>query len=97
MSESEAPEKPDSVPTAWREWQDAPWGRLRYAVAEANLVRDLDAPGEGRPLRVLDLAGGDGGDAVRLAARDTTSPSSTTPPPCSPPRPSGHRRAAWRS
>jgi len=62
------PEKSDSVMTAWREWQEAPWGRLRYAIAEANLVRHLDEPGSG-PLRVLDLAGGDGGDALRLAAR----------------------------
>lgn len=54
--------------TAWQEWQDAPWGRLRYAIAEANLVRHLEGPGEGS-LRVLDLAGGDGGDAMRLAAR----------------------------
>ncbi|GHB57585.1 tRNA 5-carboxymethoxyuridine methyltransferase [Streptomyces cirratus] len=54
--------------TTWQEWQDAPWGRLRYAIAEANLVRHLAELGDG-PLRVLDLAGGDGGDAVRLAAR----------------------------
>ncbi|WP_030724510.1 class I SAM-dependent methyltransferase, partial [Streptomyces sp. NRRL F-2580] len=54
--------------TTWQEWQDAPWGRLRYAIAEANLVRDLDGLGDG-PLRILDLAGGDGGDAMRLAAR----------------------------
>ncbi|MER8044422.1 methyltransferase domain-containing protein [Streptomyces sp. NPDC094032] len=59
-------EKFDTAVPAWREWQDAPWGRLRYAVAEADLARHLD---EERPLRVLDLGGGDGGDAVRLAAR----------------------------
>ena len=52
------------MPT-WREWQDSPWGRLRYAVAEANLARHLPPT----PLRVLDLAGGDGADAIRLAAR----------------------------
>jgi S-adenosylmethionine-dependent methyltransferase len=46
----------------------APWGRLRYAIAEANLARHLDGLGEG-PLRILDLGGGDGGDAIRLAAR----------------------------
>ncbi|WP_433419828.1 class I SAM-dependent methyltransferase [Microtetraspora malaysiensis] len=63
---SAAPRKFD--PTAWQRWQEAPWGRLRYAVAEANLVRHLIELGPG-PLRVLDLAGGDGGDAVRLAAR----------------------------
>lgn len=54
--------------SAWKEWQEAPWGRLRYAIAEANLVRHLHALADG-PLRVLDLAGGDGGDAIRLAAR----------------------------
>ncbi|GAA3507303.1 methyltransferase domain-containing protein [Streptomyces showdoensis] len=59
-------EKFDTAVPAWQEWQDAPWGRLRYAVAEADLGRHLD---EDRPLRVLDLGGGDGGDAVRLAAR----------------------------
>ncbi|MFE7114395.1 class I SAM-dependent methyltransferase, partial [Streptomyces sp. NPDC057654] len=52
----------------WREWQEAPWGRLRYSVAEANLLGRLGGPGA-EPLRILDLAGGDGGDAVRLAAR----------------------------
>lgn len=62
-------EKFDTAMTAWQEWQEAPWGRLRYTVAEANLMRHLDAPDGGRPLRVLDLAGGDGGDALRLAAR----------------------------
>lgn len=54
--------------TAWQAWQDAPWGRLRYSIAEANLVRRLDSLNDG-PLRILDLAGGDGGDAIRLAAR----------------------------
>lgn len=53
---------------AWRQWQQAPWGRLRFTLAEANLLRHLDGLGDG-PLRILDLAGGDGGDAVRLAAR----------------------------
>ncbi|MFJ9564724.1 class I SAM-dependent methyltransferase [Streptomyces fuscichromogenes] len=65
---AEAPEKFDTAMAAWQEWQDAPWGRLRYAIAAANLARHLDDLGEG-PLRILDLAGGDGGDAIRLAAR----------------------------
>lgn len=64
----EAAEKFNTAMTTWREWQDAPWGRLRYSIAEANLLRHLDGLG-GEPLRVLDLAGGDGGDAIRLAAR----------------------------
>ncbi|MCZ4103575.1 methyltransferase domain-containing protein [Streptomyces sp. So13.3] len=64
----EAPEKFDTAMTTWQEWQDAPWGRLRYSIAEANLLRHLDSL-DGGPLRILDLAGGDGGDAIRLAAR----------------------------
>jgi S-adenosylmethionine-dependent methyltransferase len=48
---------------AWRQWQDAPWGRLRYTLAEHNIGRHLD----GRPLRILDVAGGNGVEAVRLA------------------------------
>ncbi|WP_369143274.1 class I SAM-dependent methyltransferase [Streptomyces sp. R44] len=63
------PEKFDSAMATWQEWQDAPWGRLRYTLAEANLVRHLDEGSGGGPLRILDLAGGDGGDALRLAAR----------------------------
>ncbi|WP_093622629.1 class I SAM-dependent methyltransferase [Streptomyces sp. 3213.3] len=61
-------EKFNTAMTTWQEWQDAPWGRLRYSIAEANLLRhvgDMD----GESLRILDLAGGDGGDAIRLAAR----------------------------
>ena len=49
---------------SWREWQEQPWGRLRYRQAEANLARHLGSV----PLRVLDLAGGDGRDAIPLAA-----------------------------
>ncbi|WPO69424.1 class I SAM-dependent methyltransferase [Streptomyces sp. KN37] len=64
---SGATEKSDTAMAKWQEWQDAPWGRLRYAIAEANLLRHLG--GDDPPLRILDLAGGDGGDAVRLAAR----------------------------
>ncbi|WP_081937905.1 class I SAM-dependent methyltransferase [Streptosporangium roseum] len=64
----EAPEKFNAAMTTWQEWQDAPWGRLRYSIAEANLLCHLDGLGGG-PLRILDLAGGDGGDAIRLAAR----------------------------
>jgi S-adenosylmethionine-dependent methyltransferase len=48
---------------AWRQWRDSPWGRLRYTLAAANLARHLGP----EPLRVLDLAGGDGGDAIPLA------------------------------
>lgn len=50
---------------AFQQWQASPWGRLRYTLTEANLLRHLDSA----PQRVLDVAGGNGLDAVRLAAR----------------------------
>jgi S-adenosylmethionine-dependent methyltransferase len=53
---------------AWRQWQDAPWGRLRYTLAEHNLRRHLQDLNAGRPLKILDVAGGNGVEAVRLAA-----------------------------
>lgn len=55
----------DAALTTWQQWQESPWGRLRYTLAEANLARHLGPA----PLRILDLAGADGGDAVRLAAQ----------------------------
>ncbi|MFJ9350935.1 class I SAM-dependent methyltransferase [Streptomyces sp. NPDC101237] len=64
---AETAEKFNTAMSTWQEWQDAPWGRLRYAIAEANLARHLDDL-LGGPLRVLDVAGGNGGDAIRLAA-----------------------------
>lgn len=48
---------------AWQAWQEAPWGRLRYRVAGANLARHLPE----RPCHILDLGGGNGRDAVALA------------------------------
>lgn len=51
----------------WREWQNSPWGRLRYTLAAHNLHRHLTDAGTG-PLRILDLAGADGPEAVPLAA-----------------------------
>ncbi|NLU72765.1 class I SAM-dependent methyltransferase [Streptomyces sp. HNM0575] len=58
----------DAALDSWRVWQESPWGRLRYATAEFNLRRRLEPLGDG-PLRVLDLAGADGGDALRLLRR----------------------------
>jgi S-adenosylmethionine-dependent methyltransferase len=55
----------DSRLEAFQEWQASPWGRLRYSVTEANLLRHLDSS----PQRVLDVAGGNGLEAVRLAAK----------------------------
>lgn len=50
---------------AWKDWQVAPWGRLFYTVARANLDRHLQAPA----LHILDVGGGNGLDAVFLAQR----------------------------
>ncbi|GGK32527.1 class I SAM-dependent methyltransferase [Nocardia camponoti] len=50
--------------TALREWQTTPWGRLRYATAAANLANHLTDTG----LSVLDIGGGNGLDAIELAA-----------------------------
>jgi S-adenosylmethionine-dependent methyltransferase len=58
----------DQALDTWRVWQESPWGRLRYVLAEFNLQRHLAPLGKG-PLRVLDLAGADGGDALRLLRR----------------------------
>ncbi|SES09153.1 hypothetical protein [Actinokineospora terrae] len=54
----------------WREWQDAPWGRLRYALADANSSRHLTDHAT-----VLDLGGGSGLEAARFAT--TTTPTSS--------------------
>lgn len=50
----------------WQAWAEAPWGRIRYAVAEETLRRQVVELGGG-PLRILDVGGGDGRDAVLLA------------------------------
>jgi 2-polyprenyl-3-methyl-5-hydroxy-6-metoxy-1,4-benzoquinol methylase len=52
---------------AWRDWQIAPWGRLRYAVVGA--VLDHYVSQLGPSLRILDVGGGDGTESLRLAAR----------------------------
>jgi len=46
---------------------ETPGGRLRTDLAFANLQEFLPPPTEGVPLRVLDLGGGTGGAAIRLA------------------------------
>lgn len=50
---------------AWREYKEAPWGRIRYAVVAHTLGRVLPVGGSG--LRILDVGGGDGTDALALA------------------------------
>lgn len=51
---------------AWRQNQARPWNRLRYLLVEANLQRVI---GDSAPLRVIDVGGGDGRDALPLALR----------------------------
>ncbi len=58
----------DAKLSVFRENQNAPWGRLRYSLAFANVGRHLD----GRPLQVLDAGGGNGLDAIRFAAEGHT-------------------------
>jgi S-adenosylmethionine-dependent methyltransferase len=55
----------DSALRAWLDWQDAPWGRIRYAVVATNLARHLPS----RPLRIADIGGGTGADAILLAGQ----------------------------
>ena len=53
----------------WNAWCEAPWGRLRFAVVRETLRRQADSLGGSTGgLRVLDVGGGDGRDALALAA-----------------------------
>ncbi|MEV5569984.1 methyltransferase domain-containing protein [Spirillospora sp. NPDC052269] len=56
----------DERADAWDRWREAPWNRLRYRLVAHTLARAADVTG-GLPLRVLDVGGGDGGDALPLA------------------------------
>ena len=56
-------QKFDDGMAAWQAWQDAPWGKLRYRIAQANLEPHLPQP----PAKILDLGGGNGLDAIPLA------------------------------
>ncbi|MGW4325126.1 methyltransferase domain-containing protein [Nocardia sp. NPDC004573] len=49
----------------FQRWQASPWGRLRYTTAAVNLTAHLPAG----PLTILDVGGGNGLDALELAAR----------------------------
>lgn len=52
----------------WQAWCEAPWGRLRFTVVEETLRRQtVELGGDATPLRVLDVGGGDGRDALPLA------------------------------
>jgi S-adenosylmethionine-dependent methyltransferase len=48
----------------WTQEQRAPWSVLKYNLTQANLRRHLSA---GQALRVLDVGGGNGLDAIPLA------------------------------
>ena len=54
----------DSHMSVWKAEQDTPWVRLRYTTAQANLLRHLDE----RLLQILDAGGGNGREALPLAA-----------------------------
>jgi S-adenosylmethionine-dependent methyltransferase len=56
----------DSNVPAWHAWQETPWGRLRYRIVAETLSRVCVSLGD-RPLRVLDVGGGNGGDVLPLA------------------------------
>jgi S-adenosylmethionine-dependent methyltransferase len=47
----------------WLEWQQTPWGRLRYTLAADRLARHVPAG----TLMVADVGGGNGLDSIRLA------------------------------
>ena len=48
----------------WQEENKLPWGKLRYHSAWRNIARHT----ADRPLRILDIGGGDGMDAVHYAS-----------------------------
>ncbi|GAB3609825.1 methyltransferase [Humibacter ginsengiterrae] len=49
----------------WRAYTETPWARIRYATVAEVLRRQCDALGD--RIRVLDVGGGDGMDALPLA------------------------------
>ena len=57
----------DKHQQAWGEYTSSPWARIRYAVVGHTLERSLSDLGPG-PHRILDVGGGDGADALPLAA-----------------------------
>jgi S-adenosylmethionine-dependent methyltransferase len=47
----------------WQEENKMPWGRLRYHSSWRNIAKHV----KDRPLRILDIGGGDGMDAIHYA------------------------------
>jgi S-adenosylmethionine-dependent methyltransferase len=48
----------------WQDENNMPWGKLRYHSTWRNIARHI----EDRPLRILDIGGGDGMDAIHYAS-----------------------------
>ncbi|MGD9092845.1 MAG: methyltransferase domain-containing protein [Anaerolineales bacterium] len=55
----------DAVVELWKEWQSYPWGKLLYNISRFNIQRHI----EGHPLRILDVGGGNGMNAIYFAKR----------------------------
>ena len=55
----------DTQPGSVQQWRQSPLERLRHTITETNLARHLGP----EPARVLDVAGGNGMAAIRLAAQ----------------------------
>lgn len=51
--------------SAWKEYQQAPWGRIFYNVSQANVRRHIQE--FQHPLNILDVGGGNGVDAITYA------------------------------
>jgi S-adenosylmethionine-dependent methyltransferase len=58
----------DSVIDEWKEWQTLPWGKLFYSTSRHNIQRHLG----GKPLRILDVGGGNGADSIYFARQGHT-------------------------
>jgi len=48
----------------WQDENTMPWGKLRYHSTWKNIAKHID----GHPLRILDIGGGDGMDAIHYAS-----------------------------
>ena len=48
----------------WQAENSMPWGQLRYHSTRRNIAKHV----EDRPLRILDIGGGDGMDAIHYAS-----------------------------
>ncbi len=65
-----APSVFDNHAESWRTYVQTPWARVRYSLVAEVLDEHLEAlEGGSASARILDFGGGDGQDAVRLAAR----------------------------